>query len=79
MGKFLISAGVLLVIAGLLVEFGEKFLPLGHLPGDIHITSEHGSIYFPVVTCVVNKKHIIIFRACHGFFRGRRFFCALLL
>ena len=53
MGKFLISAGVLLVIAGLLVEFGEKFLPLGHLPGDIHITSEHGSIYFPVVTCVV--------------------------
>lgn len=27
----------------------------------------------------VNKKHIIIFRACHGFFRGRRFFCALLL
>ena len=53
MGKFLISAGVLLVIAGLLVEFGEKFLPLGHLPGDIHITSEHGRIYFPVVTCVI--------------------------
>lgn len=26
MGKFLISAGVLLVIAGLLVEFGEKWL-----------------------------------------------------
>jgi hypothetical protein len=46
MGKFLISAGVLLVIA-------EKFLPLGHLPGDIHITGAHGSIYFPVVTCVV--------------------------
>ena len=53
MGKFLISAGVLLVIAGLLVEFGGKFLPLGHLPGDIHITGEHGSFYFPVVTCVV--------------------------
>ena len=43
MGKFLISAGVLLVIAGLLVEFGGKFLPLGHLPGDIHITGAHGS------------------------------------
>lgn len=53
MGKFMISAGVLLVIAGLLVGFGEKFLPLGHLPGDIHITGAHGSIYFPVVTCVV--------------------------
>ena len=35
------------------MEFGEKFLPLGHLPGDIHITGAHGSIYFPVVTCVV--------------------------
>ena len=53
MGKFLISAGVLLVIAGLLVEFGGKFLTLGHLPGDIHITGAHGSFYFPVVTCVV--------------------------
>lgn len=53
MGKFLISAGVLLVIAGLLVEFGGKFLPLGHLPGDIHITGAHGSFYFPVVTYVV--------------------------
>ena len=47
------SIGILLVVVGLLMEFGGKFLPLGHLPGDIHITSEHGSIYFPVVTCVI--------------------------
>lgn len=53
MGKFLIGEGILLVIAGLLAELGGKFLPLGHLPGDIHITGEHGSFYFPVVTCVV--------------------------
>lgn len=46
------SIGILLVV-GLLVEFDGKFLPIGHLPGDIHITSEHGSFYFPVVTCVV--------------------------
>lgn len=65
MGKFLISAGVLLVIAGLLVEFGGKFLPLGHLPGDIHITGEHGSFYFPVVTCVVIS---IILSALLNFF-----------
>ena len=43
MGKFLISAGVLLVIAGLLVEFGEKFLPLGHLPGDKQKAYHHFS------------------------------------
>ena len=53
MGKFLISAGVLLVIAGLLVEFGGKFLPLGHLPGDIHFTRGNTSFYFPIVTCIV--------------------------
>ncbi|NMD99228.1 DUF2905 domain-containing protein [Selenomonas bovis] len=52
MGRFLTSIGILLVI-GLLMEFGGKFLPLGHLPGDIHITSEHGSFYFPIVICVV--------------------------
>lgn len=46
------SIGILLVV-GLLMEFGGNFLPLGHLPGDIHITSEHGSFYFPIVTCVV--------------------------
>lgn len=42
-----------MLVVGLLMEFGGKFLPLGHLPGDIHITSEHGSFYFPIVTCVV--------------------------
>ena len=47
------SIGILLVVVGLLMEFGGKSLPLGHLPGDIHITSGHGSFYFPIVTCVV--------------------------
>lgn len=49
------SIGILLVVVGLIMEFGGKFLPLGHLPGDIHITSEHGSFYFPIVTCVVER------------------------
>lgn len=49
------SIGILLVVVGLLMEFGGKFLPLGHLLGDIHITSEHGSFYFPIVTCVVES------------------------
>lgn len=58
------SIGILLVV-GLLVEFGRKFLPIGHLPGDVHITSEHGSFYFPVVTCVVIS---IILSALLNFF-----------
>lgn len=42
-----------MVVVGIIVEFGGHFLPLGHLPGDIHITGKHGSFYFPIVTCIV--------------------------
>lgn len=28
-------------------------LPLGRLPGDIHIVKEGFSFYFPIVTCLV--------------------------
>jgi hypothetical protein len=50
MGRALISLGVLLVLAGLLVQAG---VPLGRLPGDIVIRRGSGTFYFPVVTCVV--------------------------
>ena len=50
MGKILIVAGALLVAAGLLIQAG---VPLGRLPGDIIIRREHGTIYIPIVTCLV--------------------------
>ena len=53
MGRMLITLGLLLGVAGLVIEFGSNLFPLGHLPGDIHITGKHGSFYFPVVTCIV--------------------------
>lgn len=53
MGRMLIYAGIGLAVIGLFLEFGDKFIPLGRLPGDIHIEGEHGSFYFPVVTCIV--------------------------
>lgn len=53
MGKFLISMGIILIVIGIVIEIGGKFLPLGNLPGDIHITDEHGGIYFPIVSCIV--------------------------
>ena len=52
-GKMLIGMGVLLIVVGGILHFGGKFLPLGKLPGDISITGEHGSFYFPVVTCII--------------------------
>ena len=50
MGRTLIAVGVLLVVAGVLVQAG---VPLGRLPGDIIIRRGSGTFYFPIVTCLV--------------------------
>jgi hypothetical protein len=53
-GKLLIYAGLALVAAGLLVTLlGRTSLPLGRLPGDIVWRGRHGTVYFPIVTCVL--------------------------
>jgi len=54
LGRALLLIGGLLVLAGAFFYFGGK-LPfrLGHLPGDIVHEGEHGSFYFPVVTCLL--------------------------
>jgi len=50
MGRTLIAVGVLLVVAGVLVQAG---VPLGRLPGDIIIRRGSGTFYFPIVTCLI--------------------------
>lgn len=50
MSRILISAGALLIVAGLLVHWG---FPLGKLPGDIRIQRGNSSFYFPIVTCIL--------------------------
>ena len=56
MGKLLIGLGVLLiVIGGLLVltgSLGDR-LPVGRLPGDIHIQRGNWSFYFPLTTSIL--------------------------
>jgi hypothetical protein len=53
-GRLLIVLGVVFVCAGALLAFGAR-LPfrLGHLPGDIVYQGRHGSVYFPIVTCIL--------------------------
>lgn len=51
-GRFLILAGVVLVVLGLVFLVGDK-LPLGRLPGDIRFGSERVQIYVPIVTCLL--------------------------
>lgn len=51
-GNWLIGAGIVLVILGVLYKFGllDWF---GNLPGDIKYESEYTRIYFPIVTMIV--------------------------
>jgi hypothetical protein len=54
LGRMLITFGVILVAAGLLVTFADRLpIKLGRLPGDIYIQGKSGTFYFPVVTCLL--------------------------
>ena len=63
MGRFLIAAGVILVLVGLLVQAG---LPFGRLPGDITYRRGNSTFYFPIVTCIVVS---IVLTLIAAFFR----------
>ncbi len=52
MARFLISLGLILVVAGLLWPYLAK-LGLGRLPGDISFTRGNTTFYFPIVTSIV--------------------------
>jgi len=52
-GKFLVAAGIVLILAGLLLGSKHGIPLLGRLPGDIRIERENFSFYFPLGTCVL--------------------------
>jgi Protein of unknown function (DUF2905) len=54
MGRALIAIGIVLVVFGLLLTFGEKLpVRLGRLPGDIVIRGKNTTFYFPLVTSLL--------------------------
>jgi len=55
LGRLLIIAGIILFVAGLILNYSHffSFLNLGRLPGDIRIKRENFSFYFPLTTCIV--------------------------
>jgi uncharacterized protein YybS (DUF2232 family) len=52
-GKFLLVAGLLLAVVGLVLWSGFGKGWLGRLPSDIHYTKGNFSFYFPVATCLL--------------------------
>jgi hypothetical protein len=54
LAKYLILAGILLVIAGLILYFfGNKFSWLGRLHGDIRVEKENFHFFFPITTMII--------------------------
>ncbi|MES2353593.1 MAG: DUF2905 domain-containing protein [Pseudomonadota bacterium] len=52
MQRFLIITGLSLLAIGIVWPWVSK-LPIGRLPGDIHIVREGFSFHFPLMTCLV--------------------------
>lgn len=52
MGRWLITFGVILIVAGLLWPLVQK-LGLGRLPGDIVVERESFRSYFPIATSLI--------------------------
>ena len=53
-GKWIIVAGVIIVVTGILVYFFHAKLNwIGRLPGDIRVEKENFRFYFPVTTMIL--------------------------
>lgn len=59
--KTLILIGILLIIAGLWWQFGSRYLPLGHLPGDIAIKGKNFRFYFPITSSIIVSIILTVF------------------
>jgi hypothetical protein len=53
-GKYIIIAGVMIVLLGVVIYFfHDKLSWIGRLPGDIRIERENFRFYFPITTMVI--------------------------
>lgn len=53
-GKWVIVAGVLIVLAGVIIYFfADKLNWIGRLPGDIRIEKANFKFYFPITTMII--------------------------
>jgi hypothetical protein len=53
LGKFVVIAGVIITLLGLVMWSGFAPKWLGRLPGDVRIERGHSTFYFPIVTCII--------------------------
>ena len=53
MGKFLIIAGIVLIVLGLILQLGPKLPFPGKLPGDIVIDRGNFKMFIPITTSIL--------------------------
>lgn len=54
LGKWMVVMGAMLILAGGLVWLlGRTGVPLGRLPGDLHLEGERISCYVPIASMIV--------------------------
>ena len=54
LGRALMIGGVMLLVAGLLITFGERLpIRIGRLPGDIVIRGKNSVFYFQLMTSIL--------------------------
>lgn len=53
LGKWMIVAGTIMVVTGVVFLLVGKIPNVGKLPGDIVIKKENFSFYFPLTTCII--------------------------
>lgn len=51
-GRFLIIAGTVIIVVGLLFVLHDK-IPLGRLPGDLHIGTDRFKLHIPIATSIL--------------------------
>jgi len=52
--RFVMILGVALIVIGAgMYGLAKLNIPLGRLPGDIHIEGQNGSFYFPITTSIL--------------------------
>ena len=60
-GKWIILAGILIVLVGVVISIFGRLPYIGRLPGDFVIRRAHSTIYVPVTSCVLLSIMISIF------------------
>jgi len=53
MGKTLIFVGAILIIVGVILNFGGRLSWFGRLPGDIYIQKKNFTLFFPFTTSIL--------------------------